>query len=92
MVRAVVPPVAPQTPVVDGGAPHFSAQLGAWVKPLHTDERGRQGFVQRAAKRRRPGNLTLSQRGKLWLAIVAYCAAVWCAGAWVWCSLYGAGQ
>jgi hypothetical protein len=75
---ADLPPAAPASPEVGGVAPHFSARLGAWVKPLRTAERTKQGFV------RRPGNVTLSERGKVWLAIILYCAACWAGLAWIW--------
>jgi hypothetical protein len=89
-MRAVTPPVAPQSPVAGGGAPYFSAKLGAWVRPPRDvrTTRPRSG-----SKRRNYGNVTLSQRGKIWIAAILYCAAVFTAGAWVWIDLYkGSGQ
>jgi hypothetical protein len=79
------------SPKLSGGAADFSAKPGAWVKPLRSAERTKPRFGFHAAKR--PGNVTLSQRGKIWLAVVIYCAAVWSAGIWVWVDLYkGSGQ
>lgn len=54
---------------------HFSAELGGWKRPLHAT----------------PGNLTLSQRGKIWLGIIVWCAMTFGALAWVAASLYGGG-
>lgn len=89
-MAVVTPPAAPVSPSVGGGARHFSAQLGAWVKPLHTDEPARQRSVPRAAKRR-PGHVTLSQRGKVWLAVAIWCALTWGGLAWAVASLYRGG-
>lgn len=73
MARASTPPVAPASPTVGGASPSFSAKLGAWRKPLLSNQRGQQGFV------RRRGNVTLSQRARIWLALVILSALAWVA-------------
>ena len=57
------------------GGAHLNAELGAWKKPLLA----------------KPGNVTLSQRGKIWLGIFVWCAATWGALFWVAASLYRGG-
>lgn len=91
MSRAAITSAAPLPPV-GGGAPRFSAKLGAWIRKPSSAERSQQGFVQ-AALRRRAGNLTLSQRGKLWLGVTVWCAICLGGFAWAMISLYqGAGR
>lgn len=86
-MRAVIPPAAPLPPVAGGERPYFSAEIGAWRTPHHTAERPRQRSVPGAAKRR-PGNLTLAQRCKIWLAVILYCATCWGLFAWLVHDLY----
>jgi hypothetical protein len=91
MAGAVVPPVAPVSPDLSGGAPHFSAKLGAWRKPLVSAKTPRSGFRFPAAKRR-PGGVTLNQRVKWWIACLIWNLAMWGVLAWVWASFFHAGD
>lgn len=91
-MRAAIPPVAPASSL-DGGAPHFSAQLGAWVRPLRTVERP---LSRSRSRRRRPGNLSLADKAKWFVCVCFWQAVLWggviALGAWVWASYYGAGR
>ena len=89
-MAAATPPVAPVSPTVGGAAPHFSAKLGAWVRRPESGSTplGRCGSP---ATKRRPGNVSLAERAKIWLAVILYSAGVWALLAWVWHDLYVSG-
>lgn len=90
-MRAALPPAA-SAPSKDGGAtPHFSVKLPALGGTHPITER--TGCRSCSGATRRPGNMTLSQRGKIWLAVIVWSVMTWGSLFWVMASLYrGAGQ